>query len=97
MAAPPQAQQQPQPGLVRRWVKSTFDTYVPPHVQARDWKTPPTWADLKAAFKNHIHLPELPIRHWARNYSRQVRGVGLINGVLTPGGRAGAGEARVVG
>lgn len=61
-----------QPGLVRRLAKQIFDTYVPPHVQARSW-APPTWADLQAGFRKHMHLPGLPVRHWVRTYTLQVR------------------------
>ena len=72
-AVPDPAQQQPEPGLVRRLAKETFDFYVPPHVQARERRLP-TWGELGAAFKKHVHVPGLPIRHWARTYTREVRG-----------------------
>jgi hypothetical protein len=62
-----------QPGpFLRRLAKQTFDTYVPPHVQRRERRLP-TRADLQAAFRQHIHMPGLTIRHWARHYTLQVR------------------------
>ncbi len=78
-AAPssPVLTQQPGAGpFLRRLAKRTFDTYVPPHVQQRK-RSWPTRADAQAFFRQHIQLPGLPIRHWARRYTSQVGGWGL--------------------
>jgi hypothetical protein len=57
------------------YLRSCYDTYVPPHVQKRK-REPWTKERALAMFKKSVHVPTIPILKWIRTYNvREVRPV----------------------